>query len=228
MSQKALQQLASDKLRTLALGGDLAGPLVVERAVEQAVQQYDSDVPRRSWTLVTAVTGSTITLPAGWVAGRSSLLAVEHPVGQAPMAKIEAQLTLAPDSDTTWRIQLVRDSLSAATVRVHFTVPHTLTASECSIPLEHLNAVACWAAAEVCRQLATAKANERDATISAVQLNQGSASGDLARRAKDWFGQYRLALGLPDPEADTRARAAGTVVSLGPRRRGGRFSTLVA
>jgi hypothetical protein len=87
-------------------------------------------------------------------------------------------------------------------------------------------ALACWAAAELCRQLATQKGHERDATISAVSSNGQTQSSDLARRAKDWFAQYRIALGLPDPEAAAGGNAAGTVVSFERTRTRARFSTL--
>ena len=224
MSLPAIIQLTRDKLRTAMLGADLADGLVVERAVLQAATQYGTDMPRRRTTLVTGLTGSTVPLPSGWVPDRSALLAVEYPLGQAPMATVPAQVALKPSADE-YQVYLLDTTLSAASLRLHWTSPHELTAEACSIGEQHWNALACWAAGEVCRQLATAKASERDATMSAVQVNQGSQSGDLARRARDWLREYRQALGLPDPEQATHGDAACAVVSWGHRRPRPRIST---
>jgi hypothetical protein len=122
-----------------------------------------------------------------------------------------------------WRIVLASESLTDATVRVWFTAPHADDGS--TVPAVHENAVACWAAAELCRQLATQKGHERDATIAAAQTNGSSQSGDLARRARDWDLQYRQALGLSDPAAETGPDAAGVVVQFDRARMRGRFSS---
>ena len=76
------------------------------------------------------------------------------------------------------------------------------------------------------RQLATQLGHDRDATIGAMGQQQGSQSGDMARRAKEWLAVYRVALGLPDPDkkgANTNGKPAGAVVSWGARRVRGRF-----
>ena len=111
-------------------------------------------------------------------------------------------------------------------MRVHFTAPHVLTVDECTVPTQHFNAVACWAAAELCRQLATQKGHERDATLSAANTTGASQSGDLARRARDWDLQYRQTLGLPDPDAVPGAAGSSAVVQFDRTRQRGRFSSL--
>lgn len=224
MSLATIQQLLGDKVRTLALGNDLASPLVQERAIAQALLQYSADAPLLTSELVVDVSGGLFDVPAGWVAGQSTLMAVEYPIGVAPMATLPAAVIANEAGDA--QIMLAEDSLTLATVRVHFYKPHTLTSSASTVPAQHENALACWAAAELCRQLATQKGHERDSTISAVASNGASQSGDLARRAKDWFAQYRIALGLPDPEAAAGGNAAGTVVTFERTRTRGRFAAL--
>lgn len=224
MSLATVQQLLVDKVRTLALGNDLASPLVQERAIAQALLQYSMDAPLQTYEDVANVSGGLFDVPPGWVAELSTLVAVEYPIGLAPMATLEAATVRNEAGD--WQIMLLDDSLTLATVRVHYGKPHTLTTSASTVPARHENALACWAAAELCRQLATQKGHERDATISAVSSNGASQSGDLARRAKDWFAQYRIALGLPDPEAATGGNAAGTVVSFERTRTRARFHSL--
>lgn len=224
MTLATITDLVSDKLRTLALGRELASPLVVDRAIGQAVLQLGLDAPQQLQVKVDGVTGDSMATPTGWVAGRSLLTAVEYPIGQAPMATIDA--AVARNAAGDWVILLLTDTLAAASVRVHFSAPHTVDSTTCTVPAEHENAVACWAAAEMCRQLATQKGHERDATLSAANTNGASQSGDLARRARDWDLQYRQALGLPDPEKSAGADGAGTVVQFERTRTRGRFSSL--
>lgn len=223
MSLATITQLVQDKLRTVALGREQADPRVVERAIEQAVLQYGLDSPRHLAAEVANVTGGLIDVPAGWVVERSQLEAVEYPIGVAPMATLEAAVVRS-EGDVL-QVMLLDDSLSDATVRIHYTAPHVATLAECSVPAEHDNAVACWAVAELCRQLATQRGHDRDATLGAAAVNGQSQSGDLARRAKDWFAQYRVALNLPDPEATTGGQAAGAVVQFDRTRVRGRFSS---
>lgn len=151
-------------------------------------------------------------LPAGWVAGRSTLTAVEHPVGYAPMRVLDAQVLLSVAGDG-YQVVLADEVFVSGLARIHFTAPHVVDGDGSTIPAEHENAVACWAAAELCRQLATQKGQERDGTIGAAVSSVSSQSSDMARRARDWFTEYRTTLGLPDPNAKTGPAGAGTQVS---------------
>lgn len=219
MSLATITALVDDKLRNAALG-DLADPDVRDRAIEQALVQYGVDEPQDLVAEQTNVSGYILALPAGWVVPRSRLQAVEYPLDRVPMAMLEA--TAYRDA-SAWRV-LLAEPVSGITLRVHYTAPHAVDGS--TVPDHHVNAVACWAAAELCRQWATQKGHERDATISAGASNGASQSGDLARRAKEWLAVYRVALGLPDPDKPGQAsggQAAGAVVSWGARRVRGRF-----
>lgn len=215
MSLATITQLVSDKLRAAQLGTELGGTAERDRAIAQAVLQYGLDRPLVTSADVAGVNGSVVLLPTTWVAGRSVLGAVEYPIGEWPVSSLEAAVVVGATATT---IFLEQDTLADATVRVHFTVPHTVDNSGCTVPAQDLNAVACWAAAELCRQLATAKGHDRDATLTAAAVNGGSQSGELARRAKDWLREYRNALGLPDPDRPTVAPASA-VASWGSTRR---------
>lgn len=219
MSLAAITALVDDKLRSVALG-TVADPDARDRAIEQALVQYSADEPQDLVADVAGVAGYFIDVPGGWEPVRSRLQAVEYPLDQVPMATLEAaELHQAAG----WRIVLA-EPLSGETVRLHYTAPHAADGS--TVPAHHINAVACWAAAELCRQLATQLGHDRDATIGAMGQQQGSQSGDMARRAKEWLAVYRVALGLPDPDkkgANTNGKPAGAVVSWGARRVRGRF-----
>lgn len=212
MGLAAIKQLVDDKLRSAALGAELADPVVRDRAIAQAVLQYSLDAPRRLHEDVADPGGWVLPLPAAWVEGRSTLVAVENPVGYAPMRVLEAAVLLSIAGDG-YQVVLADEMVATGLTRVHFTAPHVVTGDESTIPAEHENAVACWAAAELCRQLATQKGHERDATIGAAAVAGNTQSGDLARRAREWLNQYRQVLGVPDPDAKTGPKAAGAVTS---------------
>ena len=214
--------LVDDKLRSAALGS-AANLATRDRAIEQAVVQYSEDAPRVLVADVAGVNTQTIAVPVGWVAGRSRLVQVEHPIGTLPVSTLAAATGY---DGTAWQV-VFEQAPANALVRIHYTAPHELSDSECTIPAQHENAVASWAAAELCRQLATQRGHDRDATIGAAATQGQSASGDLARRAREWVAVYRTTLGLPDPDKDPGARAAGAVVSFATDRRRGRFNSLV-
>lgn len=215
--------LVDDKLRSAALGS-AANMATRDRAIEQAVVQYSEDAPRVLVQDVAGVNTQSISVPEGWVAERSRLVRVEHPIGTLPESTLPATAVF---DGAVWRV-LFESALANALVRVHFTTPHELSDALCTIPPQHENAVASWAAAELCRQLATQRGHDRDATIGAAASLGQSASGDLARRAREWLAVYRVALGLPDPDKEPGARAAGAVVAFASDRRRGRFNSLEA
>ena len=99
MSLATVQQLLVDKVRTLALGNDLASPLVQERAIAQALLQYSADAPLQTYEDVANVSGGLFDVPSAWVAEQSALVAVEYPIGLAPMATLEAALQEAAQID---------------------------------------------------------------------------------------------------------------------------------
>lgn len=221
MSIATITQLVDDKLRSHALG-DLAPADVRDRAVAQALLQYSADAPQQLYADM-VVQGDTFVAPAGWVVDYSTLVAVEYPIGRQPMQTLRAGISMSLTN--VQLIALLYDSLPMTTVRVHYTAPHAADGS--TVRAEHENAIACWAAAELCRQVATKTGFDRDASISAANVAQQSQSGELARRARDWLLQYRTALGLPDPEKASGGQAAGTVVQWdGDGHRRGRFSSL--
>lgn len=224
MSLASITALIDDKLRSVALGTTLADPAVRDRALAQGVLQYGQDAPQRLAELVAGVTGCFVPLPSGWVSGGSALLAVEYPLGQAPMQTVDAAVGMLAAGTPT--IVLESTVLANESVRVFYTAPHTLTSTVCTVPALHENALACWVAAELCRQLATQKGHERDSTMAAAVAGGPSQSGDLARRAKDWFTQYRTVLGLPDPEQVVGPQGASVNVNWGWQRTRGRFSSM--
>ncbi|XHS78503.1 hypothetical protein ACFJGW_00600 [Burkholderiaceae bacterium UC74_6] len=233
MSLSKIILLVNDKLRSEALA-DLAAADVVERAVGQALLRYGQDKPLDMDGLVEAQTDLTdmLPMPDGWQPGVSNLVSVEYPVGEAPMVTIPA-LVVHPITGGD-RIRLTLDALPLdSQARIHFTGSHAADGS--TVPEAHMDAIACLATAELCRQSATRYGFDRDATLNAAGVSQPSQGAELARRAKDWAAQYYAQLGLRNPDqvsagssgdAGTGVASAGVVVQ--PARDGhrrGRFSS---
>lgn len=207
MSLATIKDLVNDKLRSDALGS-LVSVELIDRAVAQALLRFSSDEPQLLFADQTA-DGQTVLVPADWMDGVSRLDRVEYPVGESPERTVAAAIT-RPWGGAV-RITLESALPTATPVRVHYTAPHLADAS--TVPEAREAAVACLAAAELCRQAATRAGHDRDATISAAATSQSSQSGDLARRARDWEAQYRTMLGLPDVDAKTTAKGASAVVT---------------
>ncbi|MFZ5530298.1 MAG: hypothetical protein ACOY4U_04510 [Pseudomonadota bacterium] len=182
----------------------------VDRAIAAAVERYGSDRPRQKVEDVTAAGGKTLALPAGWVDGFSSLVGIEHPIGNVPpdfLPNDSYALYQAPSSTV---IQ-VRDGFSAGAVaRCTYTIKHVLSANTDTIPLQHREVVACLAASCLCEQLAALYSGDGDSTIQADNVNHQSKAQEFSARARSLRKRYFDELGI-DPR---RAVAAGAVVDL--------------
>ncbi len=197
MSLASYQQLVN------ALVRDTSGVLMPtdrDLAIRLALQRYSADAERKlvedvTWTAA----GHTGPMPESWAAG-SYLLGAEYPIGETPPAEID--VAVYAYTDGTRELQAA-DALSAgAVVRVTFTAPHVLAASPDAvdtIPEEHMEALASYAASVLCRQLAAHYSGERETSINADASNTASRAQAYAARAKDYRAAYYHGIGKADP-----------------------------
>lgn len=99
----------------------------------------------------------------------------------------------------------------ASPVRVRYTLQHALTATEDTIPPADREAVAKYAAALLCEQLASLYASDTDSTLSADRSFGQTRSQAFAARAREYRKQFQAALGIDDKTA----APAGAVVQIG-------------
>ena len=189
MSFSALSALVTDLVPDT---GARLKPGALPRALEAARVQYSKDRPTAQLEDVTTVAGNRQPLPAAWAAG-SALTSIEYPAGQFPpvfLGPAEFGLLSAPSGD---EIGLLTAVPAGEVLRVGFTAPHGLTETPdtCTIPAEHFEAVACWAAALLCDQLAAAYADNTDPTIAADRVDTTSPSRTWAARAKAYRDECR-------------------------------------
>ncbi|MCC7487627.1 MAG: hypothetical protein IT529_21845 [Burkholderiales bacterium] len=183
----------------------------IDRAIDLAVVRYSEDRERIKVEDLTPTDANTLPLPTGWETGFSALRSLEYPIGNVPPTMIDpARYSLYQSPASTVIKTLDGVSVAAAAVRASYTIKHAVTSSLDTIPLQHREPVACWAAASLCDQLATFYAGQSDSTMQADTVNHQSKSAEFSARARALRKRYLDELGVEEK----RNAAAGVVVNL--------------
>jgi hypothetical protein len=193
---------------------DKITPTDRDNAITRAVERYSKDKPRLKVEDINGLGTQLLAVPAGWVDEFSALSLLEYPIGSVPPSLIEQDDVSIYRSPSGPQIQLrVSIPVGAANVRATYTIKHQLDGAADTIPADHREPVACWAAASLCEQLATLYAGQSDSTIQADSVDYKSKSSTFASRAKALRARYTSELGIND----VSNVAAGVVVSLTDR-----------
>jgi len=186
-------------------------PLDRDTAIASAVERYSADMPRETVEDINGLGTQLLALPGGWQAGFSDIWLLEYPIGRVPPTLVNQDDYSLYQTPTGPQIQL-RYSVAAGTdnVRATYTVKHQLDGANDTIPANHREVVACWAAASLCDQLATLYAGQSDSTLQADAVDYKNKSAMFAARARALRTRYTNELGV----SDVRNVAAGTVVTL--------------
>ncbi|HMX15547.1 MAG TPA: hypothetical protein PKD29_01775 [Rhodocyclaceae bacterium] len=188
-----------DEALRLALDDKLA-------AIGLAVARYSQDRPRHLVEDVVSADGVSLPLPGGWTAD-SDLVGAEYPIGESPPAAMVCTLYTAP-SGAVFRLG---DSIGAgATVRLTYTVLHTVSDVEDTVRLSHREPLAAYAAAFLLENLSAAAINDGDPTIGADSTDRRTKSQEYASRARACRKIYDEAVGR-SPEGGPAA--SGVVVT---------------
>jgi len=203
------EQLVTDLIR------DDAGKIVLaekDRAIQTAaLERYSEDSPQETAEDLTPNSAQELPLPAAWVLDFSSLRLLEYPIGNLPPTFLDQARRRFYRKPSGLVIQLDDAvAVSAGSVRSTYTIKHQLDATHDTIPLKHRQAVASWAAAICCRQLAAFYSSGQDSTIQADSVQQTNKARDYTKRADELETFYWNELGI-DPK---RAAPAGTIVQV--------------
>lgn len=183
----------------------------VDTALGRALTRYSADRPRPVVAdLTVAAGGHLVDLPEDWEDGFSGLTGVEHPVGEVPPRRLAADAFGLYRLPSGIKILLIDALAPGATVRVGYTLRHVLDSDTNTIADEHAEAVAKWAAALLCDQLAAFYANETDSTIQADSVRQQTKAQAYRASARDYRKAYSDQVGV----ADRASVPAGAVVTL--------------
>lgn len=187
-----------------------ASPDQIAAAIGLAVERYSLDRPVEKVEDLANVAGMLLALPAGWEGDFSALRSIEYPLGQVPPAIISAdRWALYRDTDGL-RIMLIDALPVGSTVRVTYTTRHRVAVDADTISSAHREAVAKYAAALLCDQLAAFYANDTDSTIHAGLAQGQTKSQAYAARGRDYRKQFLDALGVTD-KTSAAASAVATV-----------------
>jgi len=182
-----------------------------DEAIDLAVKRYSQDRPREKVEDITPATANLLPLPDAWEADFSALVALEHPIGDHPPSWIPAEKTEFYRSPSALQIRVIIGvTVGADSVRATYTIKHTVTALEDTIPVHHREPVACWAAAMLCDQLATFYSAGTDSSIQADSVEQRSKAQEYSSRAKTLRKRYLDELGIEDK----RGQPAGAIAEL--------------
>jgi len=180
------------------------------KAVNSAVSRYSKDRPRTVVEDVVAPGGQYLALPNAWQTNFSNIANIEYPIGNVPPTLLDIGNYGMYNAPGNKQI-MVRSAINAGDlVRISFTVKHLVDKTTDTTPEHEREAIASWAAAVCCEQLASYYAGDSDATIEADSVQSNSKSRDFASRAKVFRKRYFDELGI-DPK---RNIAAGVVVNM--------------
>jgi hypothetical protein len=169
-----------------------------DQNIALAVERYSSARPRDAVEDVVGA-GTALPLPAGYQVGFSDVMGLEYPAGRVPPVRVASdrwEMYLAPGG-----LEIMLLDAVAGSVRVAYTVRHQLDAVTDTIPTKDREAVAKYAAALACEQLASFYASDTDSTIGADRAQGQSRSQAFAARAREYRKQFEAALGVTDQVA---------------------------
>lgn len=202
------EQLVADLVRDDAAKLTLAEK---DRAIGAAVQRYSEDRPRELAEDLTPSDANTLPLPAAWVADFSTLRSLEYPIGNVPPTLVDPERAAFYRAPAGLVIKLLDAvAVAAANVRATYTIKHLVDAASDTVPLQHRQAVAAWAGAILCDQLAAFYSSGQDSTIQADSVQQQPKAQEYSKRGRDLRKFYTDELGIDDK----RSAPAGTVVQL--------------
>jgi len=179
-------------------------PEQIDGAIELAVIRYSTDRPRRRIEAVARDEGLMMAMPASWEDGFSDLVSLTP--ADDPLDRVRASILNTIDGDRIY----IEDGQGLAEAHATFTIRHVLTDAEDTIPQKDREAVANYASAVVCEQLATYYSGALSSTIQSDSVDHGSKGREFSQRAGRFRKLYQDHLGI-DPK---RNSAAGVVVDL--------------
>lgn len=193
--------------------GGILAPEDSAAALRAAVERYGMDQPRR-FVADLPIADDGLDLPEDWEAGFSAVAGLEYPIGQRPPALLPNEgyyPYAAPDGD---RLMFAPGYGGTGAARLTYTRRHAYDADAdaCTVPDQHLEAVAAWAAAVLCEQLATYYAGNSEPTIQADRVDYTSPARQYQKRAESLRKRYFDELGI-DPRRNVAACAVATPVA---------------
>lgn len=185
--------------------GGAISSVQLDNTIALAVSRYSTNFPRVLVADLSSNGTALLALPNDWLNEVSTVQSVEYPIVFPPL---ELEATHYQIYQTPTAYNLGFDFIPTGSVRLRYSVLHSVTDSVDTIPLTCREAVCYLAAASCCEQLAAYYASASDATIQADHVQRNSQSKDYLNLAKAYRSRYFTLLGIKE----TTLHGASSVV----------------
>jgi len=182
----------------------LTNPGDLNAAIASAVEHYSKDRGYEKIDEFSGDNGYDYDLPSDWVLNFSKIVSIEYPSGyQVPYYLEEEDWEIYWESTSTQKLRFLDATPSSTeTVRVRYTIPHTVSASASTVYDEDFEAVCHLACAYACKFLANKMVQTSEPTIAADVVDYASKTEQYKDRAEEMFKEYRRLMKL---EGDVNA-----------------------
>lgn len=163
--------------------------------VQEAVEQYARDKPRRVDDLITGDgTALRFATPSAWEDRFSVILEIEFPTGEDPVVLIENlqdTFRIVQQSNVELIQFLTLTIPNLDTLRILFTAPHIVDGSSNTIPTNDENAVVALAASKLAAGLAAFYAEAHESSIDAETVDNQTKADTFSDLSEKLIKEYR-------------------------------------
>lgn len=187
----ALADYLAEMRRKIPQAKEELPPGSLEERLAEAVRHYSHYAPRlrvRDYPADGVV--FDFSLPADWAPEFSRIRQVEYPLGERRPQYLEVEDYLLYLSAQGYVLRLLDVPSAGRTVRVDYTILHSLNLQEDTIPVSHRRPVICLATALVAYNLAAKYAGFTDPSLTADVINYRTKQreySDIARQLEACF-----------------------------------------
>lgn len=214
MSLSDYQKLISDNVRD---DENIIDTNHIDTSISLALNRYSKDRPNVTVEDVVADGTHILPKPTGWQNKFSKISTLEYPIGEVPPSTIETAFWQMYQAPTGEQIQTHEKIGVGESVRVNFSTKHTIDIATTTVPECDKIALASFAAALLCDELAAHYSGDSDSTIQADNVDHGDKATRFSRRAGTLRKRYFNELGINPKKNNGHA----VIVSLDKNLHGG-------
>lgn len=208
----ALAEYLAELRRKIPQAKEELPPGSLEERLAEAVRHYSRYAPRlRVRDYLADGTAFDFDLPADWASNFSRVRQIEYPLGEQEPQLLESDDYLLYFGAGGYVLRLFDTPTSGKTVRVIYTIPHSLNLQEDTIPPSHRRPVVCLAAALVAHNLAAKYAGFTDPSLTADVINYRTKQREYTEIARQLESCFYTFFGVSTGRgAGSLAPAAGS------------------
>ncbi len=165
--------------------------------ISEGVSRYSKHRPQRKVYDIAGNSGYDYSLPSDWIRDFSMIQSVEYPAGSRPANILGDKDWEIYEDSTGQKLRMLSSTPNTGeTIRITYTLLHSVNISSSTIPASDADAVANLASSLCCEALANYYAQTADSTINADVVNYRTKSGEYAARASRLMKLYYDHVGI--------------------------------